>query len=65
MKGTCSRISLALSLLALTEVGAAQPRATRGTLLWQQNLDGTINSHDFARSVVVDNQGNVVAAGGT
>src|SRR5437773_2112692 len=38
----------------------------RGTLLWQQNLNGTANSGDLgAFSVAVDNQGNVVAAGST
>src|SRR5437867_3559051 len=38
----------------------------RGTLLWQQNLNGTANSGDVgAFSVAVDNQGNVVAAGCT
>src|SRR6266496_6819473 len=37
-----------------------------GTLLWQQNLNGTAaNSFDQANSVVVDNQGNIVAAGVT
>ena len=35
-----------------------------GTLLWQQNLNGTANDHDGASSVAVDNLGNVVAAGG-
>ena len=34
-----------------------------GTLLWQQTLNGTANSRDEARSVALDNQGNVVAAG--
>jgi len=34
-----------------------------GTLLWQQNLNGTANSADLAFSVAVDNDGNVVAAG--
>ena len=36
-----------------------------GTLLWQQNLNGTANGVDEALSVAVDNQGNVVAAGFT
>src|SRR5439155_56118 len=37
-----------------------------GTLLWQQNVNGTAaNSNDEALSVAVDNQGNVVAAGFT
>ena len=36
-----------------------------GTLLWQQTLNGTANDFDAALSVAVDNQGNVVAAGGT
>ena len=36
-----------------------------GTLLWQRNLNGTANSDDDALSVAVDNQGNVLAAGGT
>ena len=39
--------------------------AEDGNLLWQQNLNGTANSFDFAWSVAVDNQGNVLAAGGT
>ena len=34
-----------------------------GTLLWQQNLNGTIEGTDVASSVAVDSQGNVVAAG--
>jgi outer membrane protein assembly factor BamB len=36
-----------------------------GTLLWQQNLNGTANGVDGASSVTVDNQGNALAAGGT
>ncbi|PYQ93065.1 MAG: hypothetical protein DMF97_20655, partial [Acidobacteria bacterium] len=36
-----------------------------GTLLWQQNLNGTANGFAAADSVAVDNQGNVVAAGVT
>jgi len=36
-----------------------------GTLLWQQNLNGTLNAVDSAGSVAVDNLGNVVAAGST
>ena len=36
-----------------------------GTLLWQQNLNGTANARDEALSVAVDNLGNVVAAGFT
>jgi outer membrane protein assembly factor BamB len=36
-----------------------------GTLLWRQNLNGTANDNEDARSVAVDNQGNVVAAGVT
>jgi hypothetical protein len=36
-----------------------------GTLLWQQTLNGSANSVDQAVSVAVDNQGNVLAAGGT
>jgi uncharacterized delta-60 repeat protein len=36
-----------------------------GTLLWQQNLNGTANGSDFAGSVAVDHHGNVVAAGRT
>jgi hypothetical protein len=37
-----------------------------GMLLWLQNLSGNaVNSLDFAHSVVVDHQGNVVAAGST
>jgi uncharacterized delta-60 repeat protein len=34
-----------------------------GTLLWQQNINGTIGWTDQATSVAVDNQGSVVAAG--
>src|SRR6185503_5399175 len=37
--------------------------ARDGTLLWQQTLNGTANGFDFASSVAVDNQGNVLAAG--
>ena len=36
-----------------------------GTLLWQQTLNGTANDDDAARSVAVDTQGNVIAAGFT
>jgi uncharacterized delta-60 repeat protein len=36
-----------------------------GTLLWQQNLNGATNRDDLARSVAVDNEGNVVATGYT
>ena len=38
---------------------------SNGTLLWQQNLNGTANSGDQAFSVAVDKLGNVVAAGFT
>jgi uncharacterized delta-60 repeat protein len=65
MKEICFRISLALTLLARTGLVAAGPDAGRGTLLWQQNLNGTANGLDAARSVAVDKQGNVVAAGST
>src|SRR5438093_1313188 len=38
----------------------------QGTLLWQQNLNGTATyGFNVAFSVAVDNQGNVVAAGFT
>ena len=37
--------------------------APSGTLLWQQTLNGTANFGDFARSVAVDKDGNVLAAG--
>ena len=36
-----------------------------GTLLWQQNLDGTVSGDDEATSVTIDSQGDVVAAGVT
>jgi hypothetical protein len=36
-----------------------------GALLWQQTLNGTANSLDWALSVVVDNQQNVIAGGFT
>jgi uncharacterized delta-60 repeat protein len=38
--------------------------ASDGTLLWQQTLNAT-KGFEVARSVAVDNQGNVLAAGGT
>ena len=66
MKEICFRISLALTLLTPTGGVAARPHAAQGTLLWQQNLNGTANGFgDAALSVAVDNQGNVVAAGTT
>ena len=37
--------------------------APDGTLLWQQTLNGTANAADSANSVVVDHEGNVLAAG--
>ena len=39
--------------------------AEDGTLLWQQNLNGTANLADYAQSVAVDTRGNVLAAGST
>ena len=39
--------------------------APNGTLLWQQTLNGTANGFDVARSVAVDTDGNVLAAGET
>ena len=60
MKQTCFRISLVLTLLTLTGLVAARPHGAQGTLLWQQNLNGTANGFDEAFSVAVDNQGNVV-----
>jgi len=52
---------ITLSLLLTPRLGLAQ-----GTLLWQQNINGTQLPHpDIADSVVVDNQGNVLAAGST
>jgi uncharacterized delta-60 repeat protein len=36
-----------------------------GTLLWLQNIDGILQNTDFANSVAMDNNGNVVAAGRT
>jgi uncharacterized delta-60 repeat protein len=66
MKEICFGISFALTLLTLTGDVAARPRAGQGTLLWWQHVNGTANSFfDAARSVAVDNQGNVVAAGFT
>src|SRR5262245_42590991 len=49
----------------LTALVAARPSVAQGTLLWQQNLSGTLNSFAGATSVAVDNLGNVVAAGST
>ena len=49
----------------MTELVEARPHAAQGTLLWQQNLIGTANGFGQAFSVAVDNQGNVVTAGGT
>ncbi len=51
---------ITLTLLLGPRLGLAQ-----GPLLWQQNLNGTANSFDDARSVAVDNRGNVLAAGRT
>jgi uncharacterized delta-60 repeat protein len=66
MKGICFRVCLALSFFPLTEILGAQPHTAAGALLWLQNVDGTtFNGFDMARSVVVDKQGNVVAAGST
>jgi uncharacterized delta-60 repeat protein len=39
--------------------------APDGTLLWQQNVNGTANGNEEALSVAVDTLGNVVAAGFT
>src|SRR5436189_70771 len=67
MKAICFRITLAVILLTLTELVAARPHVAPGTLLWQQNFNGCacpVNG-DFARSVAVDKQGNVVATGFT
>ena len=59
-------MGLALTMLTQTRLVAARPDAAQGSLLWQQTLNGTeANSFDEARSVAVDNQGNVVAAGRT
>src|SRR5262249_23008850 len=49
----------------LTAIVAARPSVAQGTLLWQQNLKGTLKSFDDATSVAVDNLGNVVAGGST
>jgi hypothetical protein len=49
----------------LTALVAARPSVAQGTLLWQRNLNGTLNSSAGATSVAVDNLGNVVAAGYT
>ena len=51
MKQTCFRISLAVTLVALTGLVAARPHAAQGTLLWQQNVNGTANGVDQALSV--------------
>jgi hypothetical protein len=37
--------------------------APNGALLWQRNLNGSAGASDRARSVVIDRQGNAVAAG--
>ena len=67
MKAICFRITLALTLLTLTELVGARPHVAQGTLLWQQTLNRTAtgNTYEEALSVAVDNQGNVVAAGYT
>ena len=51
---------IALSLLLGPRASPAQ-----GIQLWQQTLSHTASSSDTARSVVVDAQGNVIAAGTT
>ena len=64
MRRICFGISIALTLLTRAGLVAARPPAAPGTLLWQQNLNGTAgNSFGEGLSVAVDNQGNVVAAG--
>src|SRR5438093_1403783 len=62
---TQTRAALGCALLITTYAAssvAARPNGP-GTLLWQQTLNGTANRWDWASSVAVDNQGNVVAAG--
>jgi uncharacterized delta-60 repeat protein len=61
-KARAFRISVALAVVALSELPAAQIEAP-GALLWQGSVDGTLHGGDHAASVVVDNQGNAVAAG--
>src|SRR5437762_800544 len=67
LKEICFRITLALTLLTLTELVAARPHVAHGNLLWQQTLNGTATGFNFnaAHSVAVDKHGNVVAAGYT
>src|SRR5436309_2715744 len=62
---TQTRAALGCALLITTYAAssvAARPNGP-GSLLWQQNLNGTLNQTDAALCVAVDNQGNVVAAG--
>ena len=47
----------------LTALFAARPSVAQGTLLWQRNLNPTVNGR--ANSVALDNLGNVIAAGST
>jgi uncharacterized delta-60 repeat protein len=58
---------VALCLLTLTGYVGARPHAAGGTPLWERFLNGTgaADSFDIARSVTVDNQGNVIVAGAT
>jgi len=64
MKATCFRITVALTLLTMTGLMAAGPHEP-GTVLWEQKLTGKAHHPSAAYSVVVDNQGNAVAAGYT
>ena len=53
-------------LYAIGTAGSAGAGSdAHGTLLWQQNLNGSANGGDDATSVVVDYEGNVIAAGST
>src|SRR5207247_3480567 len=58
MKKICFRITLALTVLTMTEHVAARPHAAQGTLLWQPTV--TASGAGFTNSVAVDNQGNGV-----
>ena len=65
MKSWIVRALLSLVVLAVCRAWGISDAAAQGTLLWQQNLNGTANGNDQARSVAVDNRGKVVAAGST
>jgi uncharacterized delta-60 repeat protein len=62
------RRRITLTVITLSLLLGPRPGLAEGTLLWQQNLNGTVSGFDpfdTAYSVAVDNQGNVLAAGST